>query len=170
MNGGVNELVLLYGVVDFYGRHLVSSGIIDVENGDIKVLVSKDKLSKADRKIFDDFFKILHYLGTLEDEVYAISKEKWMKTIKSISNYKKIKNGYAAVIVGLALLDAYARMRNKRVQIHPKRIEKILSLMKKEAKIEGEKEFRLLDELILNSFSWAEKILNQLGVKNAKAA
>ena len=167
---GVNQLVLLYGVVDFYGRHLVSSGIIDVENGEIKVLVSKDKLSKADRKVFDDFFKVLYHLSTLQYDVYKTIKQKWMRINKSVMNFKGIQNGYAAVIVGLALLDAYARMRHKRLQIHPKRIEKILSLMKKEAKIEGEKEFRLLDELILNSFSWAEKILNQLGVKDAKVA
>ena len=168
--GGVNQLVLLYGVVDFYGRHLRSSGIIDVENGEVKVLVKRDRLSKADRKIFDDFFKVLYHLSTLEDSVYETIKQKWMKVIKSVIDFKGVQNGYAAVIVGLALFDTYARMRNKRVQIHPKRIEKILNLMKKEAKIEGEKEFRLLDELILNSFSWAEKILNQLGVKNAKAA
>jgi hypothetical protein len=168
--GGVNQLVLLYGVVDFYGRHLVSSGIIEVKNGEVKVLVKRDRLGKADRKIFDDFFKVLYHLNTLEDSVYEAIKQKWMRINKSVMNFKGIQNGYAAVIVGLALLDAYARMRNKKVQIHPKRIEKILALMKKEAKIEGEKDFKLLDELVLNSFSWADKILNQLGVKNAKAA
>ena len=72
----MNSLVLLYEIVDFYARHLQSSEIIAIEDGNVKVLVDRNKLSKTDRKIFDDFFKILHYLAWLPDESYEAIKQK----------------------------------------------------------------------------------------------
>jgi len=163
----MNTLVLLYGIVDFYGRHLVSSEIIAIENGNVKVLVDRNRLSKADKRIFDDFFRILHYLAWLPDETYNTIKAKWMKVLKGINNYKGIENGYAAVIVGLTLLDAYTKLKTKELQIHPKRVEKIMNLMREEAKVEN-KDFKLLDDLILKSIEWGEKIIKQLGVENVR--
>ena len=158
----MNSLVLLYGIADFYARHLVSSEIIAIENGDVKVLVNRDKLSKADRKIFDDFFRILNYLAWLPDESYEAIKRKWSKVLKGVENFKGIKDGYAAVVVGLTLLEAYTRLNSKELQIHPKRVEKIMNLFKSEANTEWSGGFRFLDKTIVESIKWGEKIVNQL--------
>ena len=164
----MNSLVLLYGIVDFYARHLQSSEIIAIEDGNVKVLVDRNKLSKADRKILDDFFKILHYLAWLPDESYEAIKQKWMKVLKGVNEFKGIQNGYAAVIVGLTLLDAYTKLRTRELKIHPKRVEKIMNLIKKEAKTEWGGEFRYLDDVIVESIEWGNKILKQMGVEDVR--
>jgi len=160
----MNGLVLLYGVVDFYARHLISSEIIAIENDEIKVLVNKNELSKADRMIFDDFFKILKFLSKLEEIAYNNIKTKWMRILQGLKDYKGLDKGYAAVIVGISLLEAYAKRHPN--FIHPNRIKKLLDLMKKEAKIEEEGEFKYTSRLILDSAIFAEKIAKQLGVDN----
>ena len=158
-----NEYVILYAIVDFYARHLVSSEIIDIKDGNIKVLVNRNKLSKVDRKIFDDFFKILAFLGRLSDIAYENIKKKWENILKGFREYKGIENGYAAVLVGLVLLDYYSKLKNKKLQIHPNRIKKIMELLQKEAKLEWADNFKFLDKTILKSIEFAEKIKNQIG-------
>lgn len=159
----MNELVLLYGIVDFYARHLASSEVITVENGNVKILVDRDKLSKADRKIFDDFFKALHKLSWLPDETYNLIKQKWMKVLEGVKDFKAIKDGYYAVVVGLVLMEAYAKLKKKSLDIHPKRVEKIMELIKNEAKTDNG-EFKYLEPLTIASIEWAKVILKQLGV------
>ena len=161
----MNELVLLYGIVDFYARHLSSSEIISVENGNVKILVDRKKLSKADRKIFDDFFKGLYALSWLPDEVYEMTKKKWMKVLEGIKDFKAIKDGYYAVVVGLVLMEAYAKLKKKSLDIHPKRVEKIMELIKNKAKTDNG-EFKYLEPLTIASMEWAKAILRQLGGKN----
>ena len=91
-----------------------------------------------------------------------------MKVLKGVNKFKGIQNGYAAVIVGLTLLDAYTKLRTRELKIHPKRVEKIMNLIKKEAKTEWGGDFKLLDELILKSIEWGNKILKQMGVEDVR--
>ena len=158
----MNELVLLYGIIDFYGRHLENSGIIRVDNGRVETIVEKNKLSKIDRKIYDDFFKGLYALSWLPDEVYNLTKEKWSKVLQGLKDFKEIKDGYYPLIVGLNLMDEYARLKKKSLNIHPKRVEKIMNLIKNEAKTD-KGEFKYLEPLSIASVKYARAILNQLG-------
>jgi hypothetical protein len=162
-----NDLLLLFGASDFYLLHFITAEILEVTDKGYELKIKKSELSKIDRMMLDDFKKMEKALNSLGETAWNLLYNKYRNALKGIEKNKKLTSNYAAAIVGLGLLDTYLRItKNKsRVKIHKNRIQKILDLMKKHAKIEGTEKFSIFHETIQNSFRFADAITKQLGIK-----
>jgi len=156
----INQYALLFGVMDNLMMYLEDNNLAKfIPKGGIYILPRSRIKRKADRMIANDVSNLVLLIEKLnENEMEAnIVEQKW-KSVTKATKDAKAREEYAALPFGLYLLHFYAskvKENEKLFKVHPKRIEKIFELLKKDVN------FRYLDKFMLNSYQLAEIVFKR---------
>jgi len=163
----INQYVLLFEVMDNLAIYLEDNNLVKIIPDKGIYIEPKHKIKrKADRMIVSDVEKLVDLIEKLNQEPLktSIVDKKWKGLMKGTKD-TKAREEYSALPYGLFLLDLYALSlseKDKIFKIHPKRIEKIFYLFKKDV------DFKFLDQFMINSNKLAHIIFNRLIEKNNK--
>jgi len=154
-----NEYLILYAILDMVAYHFLSNGDAKLdENNDLYFIKNPNTFDKAEKRAYKVLIDILTILNKdLTRDSYTFLKKKYNNILQGFKDSKLFTDGYAPVLVAVSILDAYSKEQcKKRYKIHPKSVEKLLDLIKKDAKI------RLLDSFVLNSLKIGEKMYKEM--------
>jgi len=154
-----NEFLILYFVADMFAYHFISNDLAKMdENNNLIFIKNPVEFKKAEKRTYKIMFQIIDLLNkSLSREGFLTIKRKYERILKGFAENKEFNDGYAPVLIGISILSAYAKEPfKKRLKIHPKSVEKLLELIKEEAKI------KYLDEFVINSLVLGDKFYKVL--------
>ena len=157
----INQYVLLFEAMDNLVMYLEDNNLAKFIPDKGIYIEPKYKIKrKADRMIVSDVEKLVDLIEKLNQDPLktSIVDKKWKGLIKGTKD-AKAREEYSALPYGLFLLELYASFLNEKdkiFKIHPKRIEKIFYLFKKDVN------FKFLDKFMINSNKLANIIFNKL--------
>jgi hypothetical protein len=156
----INELALIYCVIDFFICHLEQNNLISVTDKGIVYTsdIPIERIHKVNRKLIEDLnylLKVINaYIKDPNSPLADIAMNKIENAKKSIID-KKEWNNVAYIFLGIGLFYEYLKSpKRKLVTIHPDRYKKMLDEILNDEKVK----FGYLSKTTLNSLIIGEEL------------
>ena len=163
----LNEIALIYMVVDYFIEHLAQNDILKVtDNGKIVYIANKpvEKLHKINRKLVNDVEFLLSVISKYINNPNSPIVNLVFKKIDSVRNAirdKKEWDKVAFVFLGIGLFHEYLKSPKRKIikNIHPNRYKKMLDEIIKDKDLS----IKYTDKMTLNSLIIAKELAKGFG-------